>query len=77
MVDRALEEDGTIIIKRPGRADVAIIPAKKLRQLDTTDYLLSSPSNRRKLLAALRRARAGKGRTMTIAELRREAGLEG
>ncbi len=75
LIDRALDEDGTVIIKRPGRPDVAIIPAEKLRHLDTTDYLLASPKNRRRLLRALRRVRAGKGRRMTLAQLRKHVGF--
>ncbi len=76
LVDQALDEDGAVIIKRPGRPDVAIIPAEKLRHLDTTDYLLASPKNRRRLMSALRLARAGKsGRAMTLPELRKHVGL--
>ncbi|MGB7158839.1 MAG: type II toxin-antitoxin system Phd/YefM family antitoxin [Tepidisphaeraceae bacterium] len=76
LMDRALEEDGAVIIKRPGHRDVALIPVEKLRHLDTTDYLLASPGNRRRLRAALRRARAGKPRVMTVAQLRKDVGLD-
>jgi hypothetical protein len=41
-----------------------------------TEYLLSSPANARRLLAAIEDARAGRGtRIMTSDELRRELGL--
>jgi antitoxin YefM len=76
LVDRAIEENGTVIVRRPGRSDFVIISADKLRDLDTTEYLLASPKNRRRLLSALRDARAGKGRTMTVAQLRRQVGME-
>jgi hypothetical protein len=56
--------------------DVAIIPAEKLRDPNTTDYLLASANNRRRLTAALRRARTGKGRPMTVAKLRKSVGLD-
>lgn len=75
-VDRALEANGSIIIKRRGKKDVAIIPAEKLRELDTTDYLLASEANRRRLMTALRDARAGKGRPMTVSALRKLVGLD-
>jgi antitoxin YefM len=75
LVDEALADGGTVIIKRPGRRDVAIIPAERLRDLDTTDYLMSSPKNRTRLLTALRNARRGKGRAMTVAQLRKQIGL--
>ena len=75
-MDRAIEENGSVIIKRPGRKDLAVIPADKLRDIDTTDYLLASPKNRRRLHSAIRNARAGKGRAMTIGQLRKEVGLD-
>ena len=75
LVDQALDEDGAVIIKRPGRPDVAIIPADKLRHLDTTDYLMASAKNRRRLLEALRDARRSKGRPMTVRQLRKRVGL--
>jgi hypothetical protein len=41
-----------------------------------TEYLLSSPENARRLLAAIEDSRAGKGmRVSTIEELRRELGF--
>ena len=55
----------------PGRRDLAIIPAEKLRDMDTTDYLLASPKNRKRLLDALRDSRAGKGRRMSVGQLRK------
>ena len=76
LVDRAIEENGSVIIRRPGRKDLAIIPAEKLREMDTTNYLLASPANRRRLLSALRDSRAGKGKPMTIRELRKRVGLD-
>jgi len=75
LLDQAFEENGSIIIHRPGRKDIALIPAEKLRDVDTTAYLLSSAKNRRRLLSALRDARAGKGRVMTVEQLRKNVGL--
>ena len=40
-------------------------------------YLLSSPANAARLLAALEGARAGKGTPVDIADLRAELGLDG
>jgi len=61
---------------RKGSRDVARIPAKGLAGLLETAHLLRSPRNARRLLTALRRAEAGKGRTATIESLRRDTGLE-
>ncbi len=74
LVDRAIDNDGSVIIKRPGRQDLAVIAAEKLRELDTTAYLLASPKNRRRLLAGIRAARAGKGRVLTAQEFRKQFG---
>lgn len=72
LVDQAIKENGAVIIKRRGRPDVAIIPAQKLRELDTTDYLMASPKNRRRLLEALRDSRTGtRFRRMTVRQLRK------
>jgi len=47
------------------------MPLGKPPKFDTTDYLLASPKNRQRLLAALRNARAGKGRRLTVGQLRK------
>ena len=60
LIDRAVDEKGAVIIRRPGRKDLVLLSVDQLRELDTTAYLLASPKNRRRLLSALRDARAGK-----------------
>lgn len=53
----AVTEDGeTIIIRRPGGNDVALIAADELRSLEETAHLLRSPKNAERLLRALVRA---------------------
>jgi antitoxin YefM len=41
-----------------------------------TAHLLRSPANAGRLLTAIKRARAGKGRPMTIEELRKKSGID-
>jgi len=77
VIDQALDENGAVIIKRPGRKDLLILPADRFREFDTASYLLASSRNRTRLLAALRDARAGKGRPMTVKSLRAKVGLTG
>jgi antitoxin YefM len=60
------------LIERRGHADMALIPADELSSLQETAYLLRSPENAARLLAALRRARRGRGRHRDVAALRRE-----
>jgi antitoxin YefM len=63
------------IIQRRGHEDMALIPADELASLRETAYLLRSPANAARLLAALTRARRGKTRSQNLDELRRELAL--
>jgi PHD/YefM family antitoxin component YafN of YafNO toxin-antitoxin module len=51
------------------------MPFDRLREIDTTAYLLASPNNRKRLLGALHDAKRGRGRRMTVAQLRKHVGL--
>lgn len=72
VLDRVVDRQETIIVRRRGLRDVALIPARELAGLMETAHLLRAPENARRLLAALRRAEQGKGKAATAAELRRE-----
>jgi antitoxin YefM len=65
-----------VLIKRRGRPDVALLPADELSSLMETAHLLRSPENGKRLMSALKRARAGKGKRMTVAELRKASGID-
>ncbi len=65
-----------VIINRRGHEDVALVPAGELESLVETAHLLRSPKNAARLLAALRRALARKGKVQTVADLRAALGLE-
>lgn len=69
---QVIDNQETIIVRRKGGGDVALIPAAELSSLEETAYLLRSPANAKRLLAAVRRAERGEGRTMSAAGLRRE-----
>jgi antitoxin YefM len=64
------------VIQRRGHEDMALIPADELASLRETAYLLRSPQNAARLLAALTRGRRGGTRSQDLAELRRELGLD-
>ena len=64
------------VIQRRGHEDMALIPADELASLRETAYLLRSPQNAARLLAALTRGRRGGTRLQNLAELRRELGLD-
>ena len=65
-----------VIINRRGSEDVAMISADELSGLLETAHLLRSPRNARRLLSALKRAKARKGRAQPLERLRRELGLD-
>ena len=64
------------VIQRRGHEDMALIPADELASLRETAYLLRSPQNAARLLAALTRGRRGGTRAQDLAALRHELGLE-
>lgn len=62
------------VIERRGHEDMALIPADELSTLRETAYLLRSPANAVRLLAALTRARRGKTKAIDMTVLRRDFG---
>jgi antitoxin YefM len=71
-LDKVVDEQETVIVRRRGARDVALVPAGELAGLLETAHLLRSPRNARRLLAALRRSERGKQTPSKAAELRRE-----
>jgi antitoxin YefM len=76
LCNRAIENREVIMINRRGAEDVALVAANELSSLLETAHLLRSPKNARRLLAALGRAKAGKGRPEPLNRLRREMGFD-
>jgi antitoxin YefM len=72
VLDRVVDQQETVIVRRKGARDVALVPAGELAGLIETAHLLRSPRNARRLLTALRRAERGEGKPAGVAELRRE-----
>ena len=77
VLDQVVDQQETVIVRRKGARDVALIPASELAGLVETAHLLRSPRNARRLISALRNARAGKGKPGTITALRKEMLGEG
>lgn len=57
LCDKVTSTSEPIVIHRRGSEDVALVAAPELRGLIETAHLLRSPSNARRLLTALLRAR--------------------
>ena len=72
VLDQVVDQQETVIVRRGGSRDVALIPASELAGLIETAHLLRPPRNARRLPTALHRAERGKGRPPTAAQLRRE-----
>jgi antitoxin YefM len=75
VLDRVANDHEVVIIRRKGDKRVAMVPADELAGLMETAHLLRSPKNARRLLTALQRAVAGKGKPDSLDKLRREMGL--
>jgi antitoxin YefM len=76
LCNRAADDREVIIISRRNSGDVALVAAKELSSLLETAHLLRSPKNARRLLTALGRAKARKGKVHSVDKLRRELGLD-
>ena len=72
ILDQVVDQQETVVVRRRGARDVALVPADELAGLLETAHLLRSPRNARRLLTALRRAERGKTQPASLAELRRE-----
>ncbi len=72
VLDQVVDRQDTVIVRRRGARDVALIPASELAGLMETAHLLRSARNARRLMTALRRAKARKIKPRTIAALRKE-----
>ena len=75
VLDKVVDDCEVVIVRRKGAKDVALVPADELAGLMETAYLLRSPANARRLMAALRRAERGEGKRMSVDDLRRKVGL--
>ena len=75
VLDQVVNDQEVVIVRRRGAKDVALVPAGELTSLMETAHLLRSSRNARRLLAALGRARRGKGKPESVDKLRREMGL--
>jgi antitoxin YefM len=73
-LDRVINDQEVVIVRRKSARDVALVPATELAGLMETAHLLRSPRNARRLLAALRRAERGSGKPSSAEALRRRIG---
>ena len=72
--DEIEQSRSVAVISRRGHDDMALLPADELSSLREAAYLLRSPANAARLLAALTRARKGKTKATDLAALRHTVG---
>jgi|SRR5690242_9696431 len=75
-LDRVVDDQEVVIVRRKSARDVALVPATELAGLMETAHLLRSPRNARRLLTAFRRAERGGGRPGSVESLRRKVGSD-
>jgi antitoxin YefM len=76
VLDKVVKDQEVVIVRRRGARDVALVPADELAGLMETAHLLRSPKNAKRLMTALRRANRRNVKTESVAQLRRDLGLE-
>ena len=76
LLEKVTDEQEIVIINRRGRNPVAMVSADELSSLLETAHLLRSPKNASRLMKSLNDAKAGKGESVSIDELRKEFGVE-
>jgi antitoxin YefM len=65
-MDRVCDDHEPIIITRNGDQSVVMLSLEDFQSLEETTYLLRSPENARRLLAAAEQLSAGKGVERTL-----------
>ena len=76
LLDQVTHNREVVVIQRRGEEEVAMIAASELTSLMETAYLLRSPKNAERLLAALGRALKDEVKPLDLDALRLEVGLE-
>ncbi|QSA99299.1 type II toxin-antitoxin system Phd/YefM family antitoxin [Methylococcus sp. EFPC2] len=67
-MDRVCEDHEPLIITRNGQRSVVMLSLEDYQALEETAYLLRSPANAKRLLAAAAQLAAGKGTERELAE---------
>ena len=75
LCDAVIQDRNSVIIRRRGAEDVALVSAAELRSLEETAHLLRSPKNAARLLAALSRAASRRLKPSSPGALRTKLGL--
>ncbi|WP_298232097.1 type II toxin-antitoxin system Phd/YefM family antitoxin [uncultured Azohydromonas sp.] len=67
-MDRVCDDHEPVIITRNGQQSVVMLSLEDFKALEETAYLLRSPANAKRLLAAMEQLEAGKGAERKLIE---------
>ena len=67
-MDRVCNDHEPLIVTRNGQPSVVMLSLEDYQALEETAYLLRSPANARRLLAAVQQLSAGQGQERELAE---------
>jgi antitoxin YefM len=68
-MDRVCNDHEPLIITRNGEQSVVMLSLEDYKALEETAYLLRSPANAKRLLAAIEQLNAGKGKARKLAKV--------
>ena len=71
--DKTVSTREPVVISRRGKESVVMLPLDEWDSIAETAHLLRSPTNAKRLLAALQRTAQGEGESFTIEELSKRA----
>lgn len=74
-MDRVCDDRAPIVVERQAGGDIVLIAREDYESLEETAYLLRSPANARRLLAAAGRAKRARKTFKSVKKLRLETGL--
>ncbi len=67
-VDEMVKRKDILVIARSGAQSLVMMPLERYNDMDTTEYLMSSPANTKRLLESLHELRQGNGRQHELAQ---------
>lgn len=77
LMDQVTDTHEPVLIRRRGKAPVALIAAEDLSSWMETVYVLRSPKNAQRLREAITWVESGQGEPVDLDELAQRLGLEG
>lgn len=68
LMDRVCDDHAPVVVTRKGEKSVVMLSLADFNSMEETAYLLRSPANAKRLIAAVKRLNAGKGKVRKLIE---------